>query len=111
MRSRSEAFPQWTQPPALERRPLMGEHAKLIRRRIQLDAVPNTPSAAPQGRAFHFQFLVSWTLNSTGELTPAQLGQKTYRVNGVKLTEFIDKLGPGITSVLALLLRFLAKRI
>ena len=99
----------WTQPPALEGRPLMVNRSQLLRRRIQLDAVPNAPSALRQGGAFQLHFLVSWGPNSTAELTPAQVGQKTYRVNWLKLTEFIDKLRPGIPAALVAISRFLGR--
>ena len=55
MRSRRESSPQWTQPPALVRRPQLVNRSQLIRRRIQLDAVPNAPTALHQGRVFHLQ--------------------------------------------------------
>jgi len=109
MRSRSESSPPWTQPPALEGRPQMVNRSQLIRRRIQLDAVPNAPSASHQGRALHLEFWLSWSRSSTPELLPAQLGQKTYLANSSKLTSIIDKLVPGIAPALTLLLRFLQR--
>ena len=87
----------------------MVNRTQLIRRRIQLDAVPNAPPALHQGGAFQLHFLVSWGPNSTAELTPAQLGQKTYRAKWSNLTEFIDKLGPGIPAAAAAVIRFLGR--
>jgi hypothetical protein len=52
MRSRRESFALVHQPPALVRRPQLVNRSQLARRRIQLDAVPNAPSAVHQGRVF-----------------------------------------------------------